>query len=411
MQKKKEFSLRSIKALQWLNFFMADVRDGLGPYLAIFLLTSQHWNPAEIGVALTVMGVATLIMQTPAGAFIDFTRHKCLTIALASVVIAAASIGVAFSHYFWSIVSFQALMGVASAFIGPAIAGITLGVVGPSYFSRQVGKNEAYNHLGNIFAALIAGGLGYFFSTGVVFYLTTFTALMALVSMYFIKREDIDNQLARGFTKENNNNQPVSGFSILFKSKTLLLFTLSIFLFHFANAAMLPLLGQSLAGKDEHIATLFMSASIIVAQLVMVPAAIFVGKKANSWGRKKIFLIAFAVLPIRGLLYTFSDNPFYLVSVQMLDGVAAGIFGALFLIVIADLTEGTGRFNVTQGAVSTFMGIGAALSSTVAGGIVVHKGYDVAFITLAAIAAVAFLLFAFFVPETKNWADRRAAEQ
>lgn len=408
--KAKYASQQSLKSLQWLNFFLADVRDGLGPYLGIFLLTSQHWSSAKIGVAMTVMGVATLLVQTPAGAFIDFTRHKNITIGVMSAVISIGAIGVTLFSSFWSVVAFQSIMGVAAAFMGPAIAGLTLGMVGPRYFSKQVGKNEAFNHLGNIAAAALAGVIGYVLSIGAVFYLNAFMAFFAVISMTYIKRSDVNHSVARGGAEKANSScrDDVSGFGVLFKSKTLLLFTFSICLFHFANAAMLPLLGQSLALDDPKVASLFMSSSIIVAQVVMVPAAILVGKKADVWGRKKIFLIAFLALPIRGLLYTLSDNPVYLVSVQVLDGVGAGIFGALFLIVIADLTEGTGRFNVTQGAVSTIMGIGAAFSSSVAGIIVVQSSYDVAFKALASIAVLAFLLFSIFMPETNNWAKRKA---
>jgi MFS family permease len=356
------------------------------------------------------MGVATLLVQTPAGAFIDFTRHKNITIAVMSVLISIAAIGVTLFSTFWSVVVFQSIMGMAAAFMGPAIAGLTLGMVGPRYFSRQVGKNEAFNHLGNIVAAALAGVIGYLLSVGAVFYLNAFMAVFAIISMTYIKRNDVNHSVARGGADDESadSGDDVSGFSVLFKSKTLLLFTFSICLFHFANGAMLPLLGQALALDDPKAASLFMSSSIIVAQIVMVPAAILVGRKADVWGRKKIFLIAFLALPVRGILYTLCDNPIYLVSVQVLDGVGAGIFGALFLIVIADLTEGTGRFNITQGAVATIMGVGAAFSSTVAGIIVVQSSYDVAFRTLAGIAVLAFLLFSIFMPETKDWAKRKA---
>lgn len=409
-------STQSIKAIQWLNFFLADVKDGLGPYLGIFLLTIDHWDAAKIGVVMTAMGIATLIAQTPAGAFIDFTRKKKLVIAITSIIVAITALGVIWSTEFLSVVFFKTLMGLCVAFIGPAIAGMTLGLVGPDYFAKQVGKNEAYNHAGNITAALLAGLIGYFMSVSAVFYLPGISALCVLIALSFLKPKEINHQLARGFA----NNKPIEkqekeaeqpdhavGFFTLFKSKVLLLFTACICLFHFANAAMLPLLGQRLATENQSVSTLYMSASIIVAQAVMIPAAIFVSKKADSWGRKKLFLLGFLVLPIRGVLYTLGDNSIYLVSIQILDGIGAGIFGALFLIVIADLTEGTGRFNITMGAVSTIMGVGAALSPAFAGIIVVKSSYNTAFLVLAAIAAVAFVLFFALMPETKNWMTKR----
>jgi MFS family permease len=147
-----------------------------------------------------------------------------------------------------------------------------------------------------------------------------------------------------------------------------------------------------------------MSVCIIAAQIVMVPVAMIVGRKADSWGRKPIFAAALGVLALRGALYPISNNPYWLVSVQLLDGVGAGIFGALFPLVVADLTRGTGHFNVSQGAIATATGIGAALSTGVAGFIVVKAGYDAAFLSLAAIAAIGLGLFAALMPETKSTA-------
>src|SRR4051794_34300428 len=170
--------------------------------------------------------------------------------------------------------------------------------------------------------------------------------------------------------------------------------------FSFANAAMLPLLGEKLAEDNKGTETLFMAACIITAQIVMVPMAMLVGRKADAWGRKPIFLAGFAVLPIRGVLYTLTQDPYALVSIQILDGIGAGIFGALFFIVIADLTKGTGRYNLAQGAASACWGLGAALSNSVAGFIVDAAGYSAAFLFLGAAALAAFLLLWIAMPET-----------
>ena len=142
-------------------------------------------------------------------------------------------------------------------------------------------------------------------------------------------------------------------------------------LFHLSNAAMLPLVGQKLALQDKNLGTSLMSACIVAAQIVMVPLAMLVGAKADRWGHKRFFLAALLILPIRGALYTLSDNPFWLVGVQLLDGVGAGIFGAIFPVIVADLMRNTGRFNVAQGAIITAQSIGAALSTTLAGLVVV----------------------------------------
>ena len=188
---------------------------------------------------------------------------------------------------------------------------------------------------------------------------------------------------------------------MLLSCKPLLIFAACVTLFHFANAAMLPVVGQKLALQDKNLGTSLMSACIVAAQVVMVPMAMLVGAKADSWGRKPLFAAGIAVLALRGLLYTLSDNMYWLVAVQMLDGVGAGIFGALFPVVVADLTRGTGRFNVAQGAIITVQSIGAALSTAAAGVIIVNFGYSAAFLCLGVIAVVALALCLIAMPETK----------
>src|SRR5580658_8634296 len=218
----------------------------------------------------------------------------------------------------------------------------------------------------------------------------------------------IDHDLARGLhdalpisgasVKDQGGDKP-SGLQTLIACRPLMSFAACALLFHAANAAMLPLVGQKLALQDRNLGTSLMSACIVAAQIVMVPMALLVGAKADRWGRKPLFLAGFFILPLRGCLYTLSDNQFWLLAVQTLDGVGAGIFGAIFPIIVADLMRGTGRFNVAQGAILTAQGIGAALSTTLAGVVVVHAGYSAAFLTLAAIAAAGLLLFYFAMPE------------
>jgi MFS family permease len=173
-------------------------------------------------------------------------------------------------------------------------------------------------------------------------------------------------------------------------------------MFHFANAAMLPLVGQKLALQDKNLGTSLLSACIVAAQIVMVPMAMLVGAKADAWGRKPLFLTALSVLAIRGCLYPLSDNAYWLVGVQLLDGVGAGIYGAIFPVIVADLMRGTGRFNVAQGAIITAQGIGAALSTTLAGFVVVHAGYSTAFLVLATVALVGAAFYLFLMPETRG---------
>jgi predicted MFS family arabinose efflux permease len=249
------------------------------------------------------------------------------------------------------------LIGVADAVFPPAIAAISLGIAGPNGFVRRVGCNEAFNHVGNVAAALLAGIAGWAINLGVVLWLTALMAALSIGAVLNIDGKAIDHKMARG-AAENRQDLPLNLFE-LFACKPLLIFTAAITLFHFANAAMLPLLGQKLAQSHPSAASLVIASCIITAQIIMVPMAILVGHKTDGWGRKPIFLAGFAVLPIRGFLYTLSQDPYYLVSIQILDGIGVGIFGALFYIVVADLTEGTGHYNLALGVTSTCWGLGA----------------------------------------------------
>ena len=393
--------------LDWLNFFLADVKDGLGPFLAIYLLSSQHWDAGEIGVVMTMAGIATVAARAPFGALIDWTHGKRALIVMAAVAVAVGAVAISLFPDFWLVAAAQIVIGSADAVFPAAVGAISLGIVGPEFFTRRVGRNEAFNHAGNAFTAITAGIAGWLSTPRAVLWLVSALAALSVLAVLTVNSRSIDHSLARGSDRERDG-QP-SGLGLILECKPLLIFTASITLFHFANAAMLPLLGEKLAQSYPGAETLFMAACIITAQLVMVPMAILVGHKADSWGRKPIFLAGFAVLPVRGILYTLTQNPYALVSIQVLDGVGAGIFGALFFIVIADLTKGTGRYNLAQGAASASWGLGAALSNSVAGYIVDGAGYSAAFLFLAGCAFAALLLFWTAMPETSDGRASRAA--
>ncbi|MCA6125800.1 MFS transporter [Bradyrhizobium sp. WSM 1704] len=392
------------RSLDALNFFLADVRDGLGPYLAIYLLSERRWDAASIGAVMSIAAIAGILAQTPAGALIDRSHAKRGLMIAAAMIVTAACLVLPLLGGFALVAATQALAAAAGSVFAPAIAAVTLGIVGPKAFAARTGRNEAFNHAGNAVAAAVAGGTAYWFGPVVVFWLLAAMALASIVATLAIPARAIDHQIARGLddVAEPNGARHVkpSGFRVLLTCRPLLIFAGATVIFHFANAAMLPLVGQKLALVNRNLGTTLMSVCIIAAQIVMVPVAIVVGRKADVWGRKPIFAAALAVLAIRGALYPLSDNPYWLVSVQLLDGIGAGIFGALFPLVVADLTHGTGHFNVSQGAIATATAIGGALSAAVAGFIVVHAGYGAAFLFLAAIAAAGLIAYCMLMPET-----------
>ena len=402
---------RTANALDLLSFSLADVRDGLGPFLSIYLLLTHHWDQASIGFVMAVGGIAGVVAQTPVGAWVDKTTAKRALVIGGAVAVGAGALAMPLLPGLYTISFLQAVTGIAGSIFNPALAAITLGIVGPRLFTRRIGRNESFRHAGTASAAAAAGGLAYFCGPVVVFWVLAVMAVVSVVATLRVPRDAIDNDVARGMDRAagSQHGQP-SGFSVLLHNRRLMTFAAVVVMFHFANAALLTLVGQELGLHNKGVGTALMSACIVVGQVVMVPVAYLVGAKADAWGRKPIFLVAFAVLTVRAFLYPLWDNSYWLVGVQLLDGVGAGIFGALFPLIVQDITHGTGRFNVSLGAISTAWGVGASLSNFVAGAIVVAAGYGAAFMSLGAIAGAGFVLYLIAMPETAPMAKRGVQE-
>jgi MFS family permease len=400
--KSRRFNPLSLDAV---NFLLADVRGALGPYLNVFLVTRQHWSLSEVGLVTTIGGLLALAAQTPIGAAIDETRAKRGAIVLALAVLGIGAAIIFGLPTFWPVMFANSLVAIVGDVFGPAVAAVTLGLYAREQLARRIGRNSAFDHAGNVAIAVVAGAVGYAFSQRAVFLLVPVFAVLAGIAVLSIPAEAIDFDRARDLNHEEDGTGP-AGYGILFESRPLVIFGLCVMLFHFANAPLLPLVGQKLAAAYPEEATAMMSSCIVAAQLVMLPIALLVGRTADSCGRKPLFLAGFAILPIRAVLYTLSDNSFWLIGVQLLDGVGAGFYGALTPLVIADIMRGTGRYNLAQGAIATVHGIGASLSGLAAGEIVDHFGYNSAFLALGAAAATALTVFALGMPET---ADRAPA--
>jgi len=273
-----------------------------------------------------------------------------------------------------------------------------------------MGRNGALDHAGNVAIAVAAGGVGWLFGQRAVFLLVPLFAVLAAVAVLSIPPAAIDHERARGADAIVPMNHH-SDWRVLFENRPLAIFALSAMLFHFANAPLLPLVGQKLALANKEFATAMMSSCIIAAQLVMLPIALFAGQKAEKWGRKPVLLIGFAILPLRALLYTLSNDSAWLIGVQLLDGVGAGIWGVLTPLVVADVMAGTGQYNLALGAVATAQGVGASLSGLAAGLIVDHFGYNAAFAISAGASLMALAVLGLALPETgrRNEAQRSLA--
>lgn len=394
------------RPLLGINFFAGDVTAGFGPYLAIYLLAQLHWSPQSIGFALALGSIVTVLAQTPAGALIDWTDAKRGLMIACVTAVGVAALTLVISDQKYAIYGAQTTMGVALAFLGPLIAAITLGVVGREAFTRQTSANQAWNHAGNVAAAGIAAGLALVGFVDGVFVLISVMCVGMIGCTLLIKPSQIDHEAARGGVAEDSTGQEKpSGFATILSDKRLIIFGASIVLFHCANASMLPLVSQKVAsGGDTKSGIAFTSACIISAQFIMIGMAVLCGRTADSWGRKPLFLLAFSILPVRAVLYTLTDNSVALVAIQSLDGVANGIFAVLFLLIVSDVTKGTGRFNVAQGALAALVGVGASASNLIAEEIVQLSGYDTAFYFLAGVSLLGALIFATLMPETAQHA-------
>lgn len=392
----------SIRALEATNFFLADVQTGLGPFLAAYL-AGAGWGPGRVGMALTVGGIITVVLQAPAGAIVDQSQSKRFILVIASLVLAMGAVLLSITAAPWAVYTSQTLIGGAGPFLGPTLAAVTMGIVGVTFFDRQFGKNQSFNSAGNVVCALLIAAVSHLFGNRAIFITAAVLTIPTVLAIRAIRGTDIDYDVARGGAVPAGGEvvpARASGVSTLLGDRTLLVFLACAFLFHFANAAMLPQLGEMLSHGTRSSAAPFMSACILVTQVVIMCFAASIGRFANVHGRKPLLLAGFGVLPIRAILYTLTHNTESLIAVQILDGVANAIFGVVSILVVADRTRGTGRFNLVQGSLATAVGLGAALSTTFGGKLIQHFSYRISFLSLGAVAALAFLLLWAAVPET-----------
>jgi MFS family permease len=392
----------SLRALEVSNFFLADVQTGLGPFLAAYLVAS-HWSPSAALYALTVAGLVTVALQTPAGGIVDQARRKRLIVVAGSLVLGLGATLLAWKTSKLAVYSAQVLIGGAGPFLAPALAAITMGLVGQRGFDRQFGRNQAFNSAGNVAAALLILAVSHYLGNRAIFVAAACLVAPTIIATLLIRPQEIDYEIARGGCERIRDNQGL-GYTLrlLAQDRVLLLFLVCCFLFHFANAAMLPELGEMLSRNNAKAAVPFMTACVIVTQLIISFTAAWVGLQAQRRGRRPLLLIGFGVLPVRAVLYTLTHHPAGLIAIQCLDGVANTIFGVVAVLVIADRTRGTGRFNLASGALATAVGAGAALSNTYGGYLIHLSGFRISFLGLGAVALAAFLMLFFFLPETAS---------
>ena len=401
-------SRQSLRGLDWFIFFLADVQTGFGPFIAVYL-TTQKWTQVEIGLVLSIGGVVGLIGQMPGGAIVDAARSERLVAGLAVATIGAAALAYAAWPIFPVVVMAATLHAAASCVLGPAIAAISLGLVGPLAIGERLGRNARFASLGNGTAAAVMGTAGYLLSSRSVFLVTFVLAIPTLLALARIREREIDVAQAHGAVKREVPDAKATSVLSLCR-RPLLIFALSVLLLQLANAAMLPLMAGVVTTRSSQWAPVLIAACIIVPQAIVALMSPSVGRKAQAWGRRPLMLMAFAALAIRGVLFATVKDPYLLVAVQAFDGITAAVFSVMVPLVVADIAYGSGHFNLAQGIVGTATGIGASLSTVLAGYVSDKFGSSVAFAGLAGVAAVGLAMIWLVMPETRRSAREEHAD-
>jgi MFS family permease len=379
---------------------MAALLMGFGPFVGLYL-ADHGWLPAGVGVVLTASGLAGLLTQIPAGELIDMVQSKR---ALVGAGAAAVSMGVLIlglrTDFTW-VLAAAVMQGTAGSVIGPGIAAISLGLVGHDALAERLGRNQRFASIGGLTAAGTMGAIGSLLPTRDIFLLTAVLGLPVLLVLARIRASDIHFARSCGAADLHPTRPQRASRAVLLKDHRLLAFAVCLFLFQFANASMLPLAGQTLAHTEGAWSSLVLSGLIVVPQAIVALLAPWVGRTAQTWGRRPLLLAGLGVLPIRSAFFALTTDPRLLIVVQALDGVSGATLGVLTALVIADLTKGTGRFNLAQGFVGTLSGIGAALSTSASGFVVAGYGRTAGFLSVAAVGLLAVAILWLFMPETK----------
>jgi MFS family permease len=391
----------SLRGLDGVNLLLAGALSGFGPYVAAFL-AEQNWTQQSIGFVLTAGGFAGLLSQLPGGALLDAIQSKRTAVGLGACMVAAGALMIALWPNFPLVLAALVLQGITGGFLGLAIVAISLGLVGNTALAERLGRNQRFASMGGVVAAGLMGLVAYFLSFRAIFFVAAALVLPLLVALGRIRPADIHFGRASCVPDHRGSSKPPRArLRSLLKNRALLIFAGCVFLFQMANASVLPLAGEALAYDKEAPSSLIVAALIMVPQVIVAIIAPWAGRRANTWGRRPLLLAGFAALPIRALIFAWTNDPFILIFAQLLDGVSATMVGVLTALIVADLTAGTGRFNLAQGFVGTISGIGASLSTTLSGLLAGSLGRTAGFLGIAAVALAAALLLGLLMPETK----------
>ena len=395
-------SRESRRGLDWFVFFVADIQTGFGPFVAVYL-TAEKWTQTDIGLILTVAGIVGLIAQVPGGALVDWLRSLRAASALAVFGIGASAFALAAWPVFPIVLASRVVHATSSSVLGPAIASMSLNLVDRKEIGRRLGRNASFASIGTGLTAVGMGACGTYVSNQAVFFVAAALIVPALFALYRIRPSEIGPRPSGPEKASSGGADPIwLGLMALARSRALLVFAASMVFFQLANASMLQLAAGQLTLHSGSTASALVAAAIVVPQAIVAFMSPLVGAKAQAWGRRPLLILGFAALPLRAFLFASTVDPTVLVVVQMLDGISATVLGVLVPLTIADITRTTGHFNLAQGTVGCAVGIGASISTTVAGLLADNYGTHSAFIAMTIVAALGLATVALLMPETRG---------
>ena len=393
--------VRAGHGLDGLNLFVANIQTGFGPFIAVFL-TSQGWTQTAVGLALSIGTVTAMASQVPAGALVDAIRRKT-AVALFSVLAFAGS---ALLFALWptplSIYLAEILHGFSSCTLGPAIAALSLVIAGSSSMGARLGRNARFASIGNGIGALLMGACGYYLPERFVFFLTAALTVPALGSLIPLARfEAKAPTVVAAPVASGPKLGRAAAMRRLLSDRRLLIFALCAALFTLANAALLPLASSALTKRAIGEANLFIAGCIVFPQILVALLSPTVGRIADKYGRRVVVMVAFASLALRAFLFAWVTQPVLVVAIQAFDGIAGACFGVMVPLITSDIAGRSGHFNLCLGLVGFAIGIGATVSTTLAGWTADHFGDAAAFMSFAVVGALGILLVWRALPETR----------
>jgi len=405
----KSHNVFAKRMLTAVNFFVETNR--LEPYTAVYLINIIGWNEVSFGIVSLCMNMAMLIFQTPAGDLLDkATKGKKIITSIAILVASVTTVMVIWTSNFWAILVGKTIEGISATIFLPALMALLLGICRTEEeVPLFIATTEVSNKVGSFLIVCACAAISYFAYPNVdaLFYLLGAGGLIAAFFTSTIPESEIHHDRARQLAKADETSEDdvktesPSRYLDLLKDKGIVGFAALTFLYHLANAGVVPLLAQYVATVSSEQSNLtWVSAILIVFFFSQAITAHLMTFVVNKFDPKRIILIAFIVLPIRctfiSIMILFWSNPWALVSTQIFDGIGAGVYDTMLPIIVKNFTKGSGRFGFTYGFIITCWRIGHGLSLLLGEAIVHSFGYATAFWVLGSIGLINFVSFVLF---------------